>query len=191
MLLVRFLTAAASNDHENNREALCSVSPYRDIGDISRWLALKVPAEPQIAGFRRMEEEHCASACELLNSYLTQFALHPVYSIEDFKHWLMPCDGVMNTYVVANGAGRVTDLCSFYKLPATICKHPDYDTLFTAYSYYNVATTVTLTELMSDAVVMAKKLGFDVMNALDCMDNTEFFSELKFTPGNGVLRHLS
>ena len=38
-----------------------------------------------------------------------------------------------------------------------------------AYSFYNVATTVTLEKLMRDALICAKKLDLDVFNALECM----------------------
>ena len=33
---------------------------------------------------------------------------------------------------------------------------------------------------MSDALVLAKKLDFDVFNALDLMDNKKFLEALKF-----------
>ena len=38
-----------------------------------------------------------------------------------------------------------------------------------AYSYYNVATTCKLDELMYDALILAKQLDFDVFNALDIL----------------------
>jgi len=148
-----------------------------------------LPDEPLLPGFRRMQMADTESACELLNGYLESYTLHPVYSLEDFRHWLMPLEGVFNTYVITNEAGSVTDLCSFYKLPSTIMGHSEYSTLYTAYSYYNVATTVSLEALMYDALIMAKQQGFDVFNALDCMENKGFFENLKFVPGNGHLRY--
>ena len=43
-----------------------------------------------------------------------------------------------------------------------------------AYSFYNVATSMSWTDLMADALVMAKKMDFDVFNALDLMENVDF-----------------
>ena len=45
------------------------------------------------------------------------------------------------------------------------------------------------TDLMSDALVLAKKLDFDVFNALDLMENTEFLERLKFGIGDGNLQY--
>ena len=90
----------------------------------------------------------------------------------EFQYWMMPRDGVINTFVLCDEKGQVTDMCGFYTLPSTIIGNPEYNTLKAAYSYYNVATTVKLDELMYDALILAKQLDFDVFNALDLMDNT-------------------
>ena len=42
---------------------------------------------------------------------------------------------------------------------------------------------------MNDGLVLAKKLDFDVFNALDLMDNTEFLEKLKFGIGDGNLQY--
>ena len=42
---------------------------------------------------------------------------------------------------------------------------------------------------MSDALVLAKKLDFDVFNALDLMENVEFLEKLKFGIGDGNLQY--
>nr|GEV71139.1 glycylpeptide N-tetradecanoyltransferase 1-like [Tanacetum cinerariifolium] len=41
--------------------------------------------------------------------------------------------------------------------------------------------------LMNDALIMAKKNGYDVFNALDLMENATILRELKFGPGAGQL----
>jgi glycylpeptide N-tetradecanoyltransferase len=63
------------------------------------------------------------------------------------------------------------------------------DTLYAAYSYYNVANSVSLTELMRDCLILAKKCKADVFNALNLMDNEEFLKELKFGKGDGCLQY--
>jgi len=52
-----------------------------------------------------------------------------------------------------------------------------------------VATSLTFKQLLGEAMVMAKKEGFDVFNALDIMHNKEFISELTFSPGDGFLHY--
>jgi len=56
-------------------------------------------------------------------------------------------------------------------LPSTIIKNPKYKTLRAVYSFYNVATTISLSDLMEDAIIVAKQNDFDVFNALDIMEN--------------------
>lgn len=77
---------------------------------------------------------------------------------------------------------------SFYHLPSTIIRHEKHKLLKAAYSFYNVATTMSLPELMRDSLVLAKEKEVDVFNALDVMQNSDFLQELKFGPGDGHLQ---
>merc|ERR1712025_1142459 len=98
--------------------------------------------------------------------------------------------GVVYSYVRENPAnGVVLDVCSFYSLPSSILGHEKHTLLKAAYSYWNVATTVSLQELMSDALIFAKREDFDVFNALNVMENEQFLKELKFGIGNGFLQY--
>lgn len=111
----------------------------------------------------------------------------------------------------------MTDFLSFYTLPSTIMNHPVHRSLKAAYSFYNVHTTTTLLDLMSDALILAKSVhvqsyktcslkcllaknywnfscffiqkGFDVFNALDLMENKTFLEKLKFGIGDGNLQY--
>ena len=59
-------------------------------------------------------------------------SMHPLYEPEEFGHWLLPREGVIDTFVVeeeggssdgSSGSGssnRVTDMVSFYHLPSTV-----------------------------------------------------------------------
>lgn len=71
-----------------------------------------------------------------------------------------------------------------------------------AYSYYHAAVTVPVTQLMKDALIVAKNQwvphllnsfdlfsGMDVFNALDLGRNDEFIKGLKFGKGDGSLRY--
>lgn len=126
----------------------------------------------------------------LLVSYLSKFALHLDFSVEEIEHYLLPKNDVIETYVVQDPSSKkITDLVSFYNLPSSILKHDKHKLLKVAYSYYNVPGKHTLTELMRDAICLAKKKEYDVFNALDIMENTQFLEELKFGIGDGHLHY--
>lgn len=59
-----------------------------------------------------------------------------------------------------SSGGKVTDFLSFYTLPSTIMNHPVHRSLKAAYSFYNVHTTTTLLDLMSDALILAKSVSW-------------------------------
>jgi glycylpeptide N-tetradecanoyltransferase len=149
----------------------------------------QLPAEPQIPGIRQMEKKDVPSACKLLCKYLEKFDLAMQYSEAEFEHWMLPRDEVIEAFVVTDEKGEVTDLCSFYNLPSTIIGNKKHNNLKAAYSFYNVATTVDFTKLMQDGLILAKKRGFDVFNALDIMENKEFLENLKFGIGDGHLQY--
>ena len=51
-----------------------------------------------------------------------------------------------------------------------------------------MARTVSMTDLVRDLMVLARDEGADVFNALDLMQNSEVFEELKFGSGDGFLQ---
>jgi len=134
---------------------------------------LKLPAKPSTHGLRLMRPEDVPGVHKLLNDYLdSRTKLAQIFSVDDVGHNLLPRPGVINSYVV-EGASGITDLCSFYHLPSTIMGNKLHNQLSAVYAYYNVATTVTVTELMRDLLVLARNEGADVFNCLDVMDNPE------------------
>eukprot|EP00949_MAST-11_sp_MAST-11-sp1_P002788 g2788.t1 len=148
-----------------------------------------LPATTSTPGLREMTPADVPAARELLMKYLGNFKLHPVFrDDEEFAHWMLPRKGVVNSFV-AETNGVITDMISFYFLNSSVIKNPKHSTLFAVYSFYNVAQTVSLTELMRDALILAKNNGADVFNCLDLMDNGQIFSELKFGIGDGNLQY--
>merc|ERR1719158_2506251 len=119
----------------------------------------KVPDQPQLPGIRAMTPKDGKRVFELVSAYLKKFPLHPEFA----------------------------EVCSFYSLPSSILGHEKYTVLKAAYSYWNVATTVPLHELMYDALIFARQRDFDVFNALNVMENDQFLKELKFGIGDGFL----
>jgi len=148
-----------------------------------------LPETQQIPELRPMEQKDCASACELVNNYLKKFNLVMHFELHEFEHWFMPKKNVIQSFVITNTEGKVTDITSYYSLPSSILNNPKHTTLYAAYSWYNVATTKSLQVLMNDALILAKKDGFDVFNCLEIQDNGSILKELKFGPGDGKLQY--
>ncbi|KAL7559851.1 hypothetical protein ACA910_017455 [Epithemia clementina (nom. ined.)] len=90
-----------------------------------------------------------------------------------------------------NGGINTNDTNPSLPLRTLKQKEDDYSTLYAAYSYYNIATSVTLEQLYKDALILAKQEGADVFNALDLMDNTPstILEPLKFGIGDGRLQY--
>jgi len=98
----------------------------------------------------------------------------------------LPRDRVIYTYVKETDK-KITDIISFYYLPSTILKSKKYKKIHAGYSYYNVCTTESLHTLMRNALILSKKMDFDVFNALDILENEKSFKDLNFHGGSGNL----
>ncbi|XP_026282999.1 glycylpeptide N-tetradecanoyltransferase 1 [Frankliniella occidentalis] len=148
----------------------------------------KLPESTKTPGFRVMRQSDIPAAHKLLMDYLRRFDMVPVFTEEDFRHWFAPQDGIVDSFVVDNGR-ELTDFVSFYTLPSTVMHHPVHKTLKAAYSFYNVSNKTGWIDLMNDALIAARDMGFDVFNALDLMENKEFLEPLKFGIGDGNLQY--
>ncbi|CAH0549780.1 unnamed protein product [Brassicogethes aeneus] len=148
----------------------------------------KLPDKPKTPGFRRMTQEDVPQAHKLLVEYLKRFELAPHFTEEEFVHWFMPRPNIIDSFVVEAG-GDITDMVSYYTLPSTVMHHHQHKNLKAAYSFYNVSKETPWLQLMNDALISAKQLSFDVFNALDIMENSEFLETLKFGIGDGKLQY--
>ena len=156
---------------------------------MARYVKLaKVGDAPVIKGLRAMEVKDIPEVTKMLNKYLSKFALHISFTEEEIRHFLIPREWVIETYVVEEDE-KLTDLVSFYSLPSQVLRHESIKILNIAYSFYNVPGKYSLTELISDALIIAKNKGYDVFNALDVQQNSEVFKELKFAIGDGNLHY--
>lgn len=133
----------------------------------------KVPEKTSIPGLREMRVEDVPQVRVLLNKYLARFDFAPVFETdEDVKHWILPHEKVVWSYVVEKD-GQVTDFFSFYSLPSSVIGNPKHSTLNAAYMFYyglevpeeldhdqkESFITKRLNELVSDALVLAKKVS--------------------------------
>ncbi|XP_055679514.1 glycylpeptide N-tetradecanoyltransferase [Lutzomyia longipalpis] len=149
----------------------------------------KLPETTKTPGFRKLTPRDIPEAHKLLDAYLKKFNLTPVFTEEEFRHWITPREGIVDSFVVVNDAGVVTDLVSYYTLPSTVMHHAAHKYVKAAYSFYNVSTVTPWPQLIQDALISAKTLNFDVFNALDLMENHKFLQELKFGIGDGNLQY--
>uniref|UniRef100_A0A182VRI7 Glycylpeptide N-tetradecanoyltransferase n=1 Tax=Anopheles minimus TaxID=112268 RepID=A0A182VRI7_9DIPT len=151
----------------------------------------KLPDQPKTPGFRKLLETDLKAVHKLLESYLQRFNLTPVFDETEMRHWFLPQNGIIDCFVVEDPArpGTITDMVSYYTLPSTVMHHAVHKYVKAAYSFYNVSTRTPWLELMNDALISAKNLGFDVFNALDLMDNKQFLAPLKFGIGDGNLQY--
>jgi len=149
----------------------------------------RLPEETKVKGIRQLEKEDIPKAHALLTKHLESFDLAPVFSEEEFKHWFEPKTDIVDCYIVEDENRDVSDMLSFYTLPSTVMNHPTHKMLKAAYSFYNVSTKTSWLDLINDALIIAKKNNFDVFNALDLMNNTEFLEKLKFGIGDGNLHY--
>lgn len=156
---------------------------------LARYVRLhRLDDDPKIAGLRPATPADVPAITPILNEYLSKFQLRMEFSEEDVHHWLLPREGVVSSYVVVDeSSGDVTDFVSFYHLPSTIIKHEKHSELRAVYSFYTVPRTHSLHDLMYAALVLAKRGGADVFNALALMENETVFRDLKFGPGDGEL----
>ena len=138
----------------------------------------------------RLTLEDCASAHTLLKRYLKEMRLARQFSSEEFVHNFLPRDGVVDTYILTDATGAVSDLMSFFFCDTTLLRKPKgHEGMKIAYSHYNVVSTADAEQFIIDAMVIARNSGCDVYNMLDVMDNANLFDALKFDVGDGKMHY--
>eukprot|EP01132_Coremiostelium_polycephalum_P003690 gene3690-4599_t len=165
-----------------------SLPPKMTMGVMIKFYRVDEQPKYQI---RALKKEDVPSLKELMENYLSTYKLAPTFTEDDIWHWFQPKKNVISCFVIEDPKtpNKITDMFSYYSLPSSIIGNQKYKTLNAAFSYYNIATTVPLKELMSCALTMAKKEEFDVFNCLDILENDKFIKDLKFAPGDGNLQY--
>ncbi|KAI8052247.1 acyl-CoA N-acyltransferase [Syncephalis plumigaleata] len=173
----------------------------RDMSMKRMQLRLSLPKETSIRGLRLMREEDATKVQALLNRYLKRMEFSVVFkNADEVRHWLLPRDGVVSTYVVESTDGTITDVASYYSIPSTVIGNAHYKTMEAAYQFYYATDVVfqqdgeqqlgdRLRTLFKDILIKAKEERFDVFNCLNLLDNEEIIEDLKFGPGDGNLNY--
>jgi len=83
----------------------------------------KFKVESYIQGFRVMNENDVAKVHALLNAHLSTYKFHINFTEEEIRHFLLPQDGVVYSFVVdSEDEKSISDFCSFYCLPSSVLK---------------------------------------------------------------------
>lgn len=124
----------------------------------------KLPALPELPGIEEMKPEYVPQVKVLLDEYLSKFPFAPALSEEDIKHWLMPLENVIFSFVVKDPeTQKITDFVSFYSLPSTVAGNAKHSHLYAAYLFYYVPKGMGVdkertTALVNDALILAKNV---------------------------------
>ncbi|EAN32343.1 Glycylpeptide N-tetradecanoyltransferase [Theileria parva strain Muguga] len=137
---------------------------------------------------RPMEGKDVLSLHKLLTKHLQNYKLYQEFDVDEVEHQFMPREDIIQTFVKTVD-GQVTDMLSYYSLPSSVINNRKVHTIRAAYSFYNIATTMSFKSLMEHAIYFSKSQGYDVYNALDLMENSLVFKDLKFGMGDGDLHY--
>ncbi|RZC00722.1 Glycylpeptide N-tetradecanoyltransferase 1 isoform B [Glycine soja] len=79
---------------------------------MSRTIKLyKLPESTITPGFRKMEIHDVPAVTRLIRNYLSHFVVAPDFDENDVEHWLLPRDGVIDSYLVASPETHESLLC--------------------------------------------------------------------------------
>lgn len=133
----------------------------------------------------------------LFAGYQKRFQVAPIFSEPEFEHWLLPQQQVPQsrpvwTFVFEDReSGVVVGFFSFYSIPSTVLNGEAshlVPRLQVAYAfYYAIADHLQLSQCYASVLLEAAKLGFDLFNATDVMENRKMFDDCQFGPGDGEL----
>ncbi|KAH3674782.1 hypothetical protein WICMUC_002985 [Wickerhamomyces mucosus] len=165
--------------------------------------------EGKLKNLRRAELKDFDQVFTLLTKFQSKYELIQDFTRDELKHWLFGDNTLSNdkkvvhTFVVEEN-DRITDFFSFYLLPFTILDNPAHNELGIAYLFYYASDAEfdesdsakaqallkkRLTDLIGEALIIAKSLGVDVFNCVSCQDNNLFLQDLKFGEGDGILNY--
>lgn len=122
-----------------------------------------------------MQKKDVGAVQDLLERYLKQFTMAPIFNREEVEHWLLHDDSaaeqVIWSYVIEDpSTHKITDFFSFYCLESSVIGNQKHDNVRAAYLFYYATETAfakeekglkeRLTMLMTDALILAKKVRY-------------------------------
>jgi glycylpeptide N-tetradecanoyltransferase len=139
----------------------------------------------------KMELEHVDRAYYVYTKYMRRFTSHQVLDKEQFVYTFVG-NPFVTAYVVLED-GEIIDFVSYYKLSYNVLKENEqgHEQIQIANLYYYSSNIETVYSLVHNMMVIAKKEGMDVVNALDTMENKSIFDDMKFSQGTGKLYYYN
>ena len=134
----------------------------------------KLAAETGTQNLRPMIEADIPKVAFALNKHLSEnYKVHIHFTEEEVRHFLLPQEGVVSSYLVMNAeSGEVSDFISYYTLNSSVLQDPNHDKIYAAYAYYNFVEGNDhdrMHSLMRDALILAKQANFDVFNMTEVL----------------------
>ena len=150
----------------------------------------ELPDEPQITGFRKMEEKDLEQIYELIKNTRNKYKIYEILSKEEISHWILPKNNIIYTYVLEDENKKITDFFSFYGLSRTILNNNSkHKKINLAYSLIIFNSSISMKELMKTAIIFAKKNNFDAFHCLDIQEYSQIFKELLFMKKIGKVKY--
>lgn len=158
------------------------IEPYKNIE--AKKKALRLPNESQY--LEELSEEKLNEAYKLFSSYICKFKLHPIMSVEMFRKTFLNNNYVKCYLCVKDGI--VKDIVSYYVMPY---KHIKTGKIVkSAMLYYYTNHSNNLYCWIKNMMVNLVNDGYQLLNALNVMENDDILDSLKFEEGTGVLHYL-
>lgn len=123
-----------------------------------------------VIDLRPMTQADVPQVTILMNKQMRElYEFSVIFTEQDVSHWLLPRPDVVYSYVCCDG-DQVTDMVSYYNLSSTVMGNDLYNNIKCAYAWYSFAkdnSAERTIQLFWDALVLAKRNGFDSFNATE------------------------
>ena len=156
----------------------------------------ELPDEPNISGFRKMEEKDLEQIYNLILARNKKYKIYEILTLKDLEHWLLPRNNIVYTYVLEDEEHKITDFCSFYTIQRTILNtqnnnssNSKYKKINFAYELINCNNSISMKELLRSAVILAKQNNFDAYHCINYKENADNFKELLFMEKIGKMKY--
>lgn len=127
--------------------------------------------------FRKMTSKDIPKVTQILREYFKNFKISPVVNDSWVRHWLMPRDGVIYSYL----NDETNEFLSFYSIPYD--KIDNSGSINQAYLFYMTGDN------FNDAFLIAQNEGFDVFNTLGVVHDEELLKKHRFLEGSGYVNY--
>ena len=111
----------------------------------------------------------------LLNNYLKQFKLTIQFSNEEIEHIFLPKNKIIYSFVIEKNK-KITDFCSYYLLPYNILNKNS--NINTAYLHYYAVTSIKLSDMIKDILIICKNDNIDLFIILNIMNNHKLLEDI-------------